>query len=78
MTASALPEINKYVKEGHYHVACTRVFEITHNVRKGDGVDAGESVTHPNKYVQRSRELAAPVVATDPVGLSAVEPMVEG
>ncbi|KZV86564.1 DNA primase, large subunit, partial [Exidia glandulosa HHB12029] len=50
MNSSALPEINKYVKDGHYHVACTRVYEITHNIRKGEGLGGGESVTHPNLY----------------------------
>jgi DNA primase large subunit len=53
------------VKNGHYHVACTRVFEATHGLKKGDGLGssggagagAGESVTHPNKYVDVSREI---------------------
>lgn len=48
------------VKEGHYHVACTRVFEITHagrGVKKGEGIGSGESVTHPNQYAARSIEL---------------------
>jgi DNA primase large subunit len=48
------------VKTGHYHVACTRVFEITHTalgVKKGEGVGGGESVTHPNQYAARSMEL---------------------
>jgi DNA primase large subunit len=39
-------------------VACTRVFEITHGLKKGSGLGAdAESVSHPNKYVDRSREL---------------------
>lgn len=46
------------VKSQHYHVACTRVFEITHPaVKKGEGL-SGESVTHPNQYTSKSRELA--------------------
>jgi len=48
------------VKAGHPHVACTRVFEITHahfGVKKGEGIGGGESVTHPNQYAARSREL---------------------
>ena len=48
------------MKAGHFHVACTRVFEITHGrqgVKKGEGVGGGESVTHPNQYTARSREL---------------------
>ncbi|THH01245.1 hypothetical protein EW026_g1417 [Hermanssonia centrifuga] len=60
LTSSDLPEIMHTVKAGHYHVACTRVFEITHlaqGVKKGDGAGGGESVTHPNQYAARSREL---------------------
>ena len=55
------------VKSGHYHVACTRVFEITHSkqVSKGEGVGAGESVTHPNQYVSKSRELEAKTQVRD-------------
>lgn len=48
------------MKEGHYHVACTRVFEITHasaGVKKGDGIGEGESVTHPNQYAAKSIEI---------------------
>jgi DNA primase large subunit len=59
LTESDLGEVMKIVKEGHYHVACTRVFEITHaaqGVKKGDGV-SGDCVTHPNQYVSKSREL---------------------
>jgi DNA primase large subunit len=60
LTAADLPEIMHTVKAGHPHVACTRVFEITHasyGVKKGEGVGGGESVTHPNQYAVRSREL---------------------
>ena len=45
------------VKSSHYHVACTRVFEITHKLKKGEGLGENESVSHPNKYMDRSREL---------------------
>jgi DNA primase large subunit len=44
------------VKSNHYHVACTRVYEITHKLNKGEGLD-GESVSHPNLYATKSREL---------------------
>lgn len=37
-----------------YHVACTRVFELTHG---GQGLVDGDSVTHPNQYAARSREI---------------------
>ncbi|KAI0934152.1 hypothetical protein AcV5_006091 [Taiwanofungus camphoratus] len=60
LTAADLPEITNTVKAGHYHVACTRVFESTHasqGVKKGEGVGGGESVTHPNQYAAKSREL---------------------
>ncbi|KAJ8520434.1 hypothetical protein ONZ45_g2752 [Pleurotus djamor] len=53
MTQNAVMEVMGTVKAGHPHVACTRVFEITHaneGVKKGDGVGGGESVTHPNQY----------------------------
>jgi DNA primase large subunit len=45
------------VKANHYHVACTRLFEVTHGIKKGEGLGAGESVSHPNKFADRSREL---------------------
>lgn len=60
VASSDLLEIMSYVKAGHFHVACTRVFELTHGtygVKKGEGVGGGESVTHPNQYASRSREL---------------------
>ncbi|KAF5365641.1 hypothetical protein D9758_003217 [Tetrapyrgos nigripes] len=60
LKSSDLPEIMQIVKLNHFHVACTRVFEITHSryaVKKGEGVGGGESVTHPNQYAARSMEL---------------------
>ncbi|EJD05813.1 DNA primase, large subunit [Fomitiporia mediterranea MF3/22] len=56
LTAADLPEIMSVVKQEHYHVACTKVFEVTHGVPRGQGLD-GESVSHPNKYAAKSREL---------------------
>lgn len=53
-------EILQAVKSGHYHVGCTRLFEITHlkqGVKKGDGLGEGESVSHPNRYFERSWSL---------------------
>jgi len=41
----------------HYHVACTRVFELTHGVKKGEGLGGGESVNHPNAYAQKSQQM---------------------
>jgi len=60
LKSSDLPEIMATVKTGHYHVACTRVFEMTHascGAAKGEGIGEGESVTHPNQYAVRSMEL---------------------
>ena len=60
LTTTDLHEIIRTVKDGHFHVACTRVFEITHaskGAKKGDGIGDGESVTHPNQYAARSIEL---------------------
>ncbi|KAJ3726140.1 DNA primase large subunit [Lentinula raphanica] len=59
LTINDLPEILAQVKKKSYHVACTRVFEITHSrsVKKGEGLGDGESVTHPNQYAARSIEL---------------------
>lgn len=56
LTAADLPEIMSVVKQEHYHVACTKVFEVTHGLPRGQGLD-GESVTHPNQYAAKSREL---------------------
>ncbi|KAN0061169.1 DNA primase subunit pri2 [Thecaphora frezii] len=55
-------EVLAAVKAGHYHVGCTRLFEMTHRqygVQKGAGLDGqGESVAHPNRYFERSWRLA--------------------
>ncbi|KAI3627176.1 4-nitrophenylphosphatase [Malassezia furfur] len=54
-------EILQAAKAGHYHVACTRLFEITHakqGVARGDGLGQGESVAHPNRYMEASWRLA--------------------
>lgn len=43
-------------------MACTKLFEIqnaSHGVQKGDGLGDGTSVTHPNEYYTKSRELVA-------------------
>lgn len=60
LTEAHLPEIIATVRADAFHVACTRVFEITHatqNVAKGNGVGSGETVTHPNQYSAASRAL---------------------
>ena len=53
---------------GHYQVACTRVFELTHRaqgVRAGDGLGQGENVSHPNRYTEASWRLAQSSTAGD-------------
>jgi DNA primase large subunit len=60
LTEADLPEIMNMVRAEAYHVACTRVYEITHatqNVRKGDGIGSGETITHPNQYARASMAL---------------------
>ncbi|KAK0459647.1 eukaryotic and archaeal DNA primase, large subunit-domain-containing protein [Desarmillaria tabescens] len=60
LKSTDLPEIMHTKKTEHFHVGCTRVFEITHGhcgIKKGEGVGDGESVTHPNQYAARSIEL---------------------
>jgi DNA primase large subunit len=56
LKSSDLNEIIKQVDGSFYHVACTRVFEITHGVKKGEGVGGGESVDHPNRYYHSLEE----------------------
>ncbi|KAL9939023.1 hypothetical protein V8E36_001836 [Tilletia maclaganii] len=60
--AAEQAEILSAVKQGHYHVGCTRLFELTHKkqgVKRGGGVDGrGESVSHPNRYFERSFALS--------------------
>ena len=56
LSTEDLPEIVNAVKAQHYHVACTKVFEVTHGLSRGQGLD-GESVNHPNQYAAKSREL---------------------
>lgn len=49
-----MEEILRAADNQHFHIACTRVFECTHG---GRGLADGDSVTHPNQYAARSREL---------------------
>jgi DNA primase large subunit len=53
-----MKDILDSVKASHYHVACTRLFEVTKGLKKGEGLGVGgEAVSHPNKFVDRSREM---------------------
>ncbi|KAI0006096.1 DNA primase large subunit [Russula compacta] len=71
LTEADLPEIMNTVRAKAYHVACTRVYEITHatqKVRKGDGIGSGETVTHPNQYAAASRALERAGKEVEPDG----------
>ncbi|GAA6043985.1 hypothetical protein JCM8097_003424 [Rhodosporidiobolus ruineniae] len=66
LTSADTKEILAATKNGHYHVACTRVFEVQHargrlpgggGVEKGDGLGGGDSVDHPNRYFDASRRV---------------------
>ncbi|KAL8279807.1 hypothetical protein RQP46_007657 [Phenoliferia psychrophenolica] len=60
LSSAEQKEIIGATKEHHYHIACTRLFEIQHasqGVAKGDGIGKGDSVDHPNRYFDASREL---------------------
>ncbi|BEI91672.1 uncharacterized protein CcaverHIS019_0404920 [Cutaneotrichosporon cavernicola] len=52
-----MKDIMDSVKGSAYHVACTRLFEVTRGIKKGEGVGGGESVTHPNKFTAQSQEI---------------------
>ena len=57
-SAPEMRDILDRVKASHDHVACTRVFEVTHGSKKGEGLGKdAESVSHPNRYVDASREM---------------------
>lgn len=50
-------EVLKAARNGHYHVACTRLFEIQHKIKNGEGLGKGQSVDHPNRYFDESRKI---------------------
>lgn len=52
-----MKDIMDSVKGSAYHVACTRLFEVTRGIKKGEGVGGGSSVTHPNEFTARSQEI---------------------
>jgi DNA primase large subunit len=55
-SSQELREVMDQVKSTHYHLACTRVFEVVKGVKKGEGL-GGENVVHPNKWVDASRAM---------------------
>lgn len=49
VSPAATKEIMEQVRGGHYHLACTRLWEVTHENSKID-----ETITHPNEYFEKS------------------------
>lgn len=47
---AGLQEVTNLVTQGHYQLACTKVFELTHN-----GVIPDGGVNHPNQYFEQSQ-----------------------
>ncbi len=41
--------------DGHYQIACTRLFEMTHKNEKGEKVSV-ETIDHPNMWFEMSHE----------------------
>ncbi|KAK9464705.1 eukaryotic and archaeal DNA primase, large subunit-domain-containing protein, partial [Lipomyces arxii] len=73
---TVLRSIREDVRNKHFHVACTRVFEATHKspgVKSTVGVGPGmESITHPNLYYDRSLRFAKQVSEVENADASAV------
>ncbi|KAK9477588.1 eukaryotic and archaeal DNA primase, large subunit-domain-containing protein [Lipomyces japonicus] len=59
---SILRQVKEDVKNKHYHVACTKVFEYTHAkyapIGEKGSVLKDEAITHPNLYFDRSVQVA--------------------
>jgi len=56
VSGTDVSDLMALVKNNHLQVACTRVFEITHGLKRGEGL-RGETVEHPNVYSSISREM---------------------
>jgi DNA primase large subunit len=54
ISTAHVDEIMQLVRSKHYHVACTRHFEVTHPENK-EKVDI---IEHPNQYYETSKKLA--------------------
>lgn len=52
--SSTMETVFSAVDSSHYHVACTEVFKYSHG---GEGLEDGDSVSHPNQYAAWSRVL---------------------
>ena len=56
VSGTEVNDVMALAKGNHFQVACTRVFEITHGLKRGEGL-RGETVEHPNVYTSISREM---------------------
>ncbi|EEB18588.1 DNA primase large subunit, putative [Pediculus humanus corporis] len=51
ISTSDILNITDYATKGHYQLACTRYFEVTHNITNANGIN------HPNQYFEDSQNL---------------------
>ena len=54
ITGQGVDDVMRLVKQGDYQIACTRVFTLTHG-----GAEPLMPISHPNKYFDESRKVAA-------------------
>jgi DNA primase large subunit len=51
---AGVQEIMNTTKAGHYQVACTRLFELTHGEKGKEGEKGDVVIEHPNQYFELS------------------------
>lgn len=51
LSVTDIGDVIDYVSRGHYQLACTRYFEITHNIQNAKGIN------HPNLYFEESQNV---------------------
>lgn len=58
LTQAQIISVLDSCQKGEYTIACTKVFEMTHNSASAD-LEIGEQthIAHPNLYFERSRQL---------------------
>ncbi|GIY50609.1 DNA primase large subunit [Caerostris darwini] len=62
INSSATDNILDLSSRGHYQIACTRFFEVTHNETSVD-----QGISHPNQYFEESQKILTGVVKKDNV-----------
>ena len=53
LTTQQITDVLDSCDKHEYTIACTKVFEMTHNVPEGESMH----ISHPNLYFERSRQL---------------------